>query len=120
MEKIEAPDFEKLAEDEAARVGVGRRERLEKLLLTMYARGREDEHREAILEDEAVERIFAVVDDLAPAFLYYDRKGDEDVPLGAIEKAIDDGRIDVTDIVDRFHEALAGSLAATDDHAVDR
>jgi hypothetical protein len=48
------------------------------------------------------ERILATVSDLVGAFLYYDRKEDEDLPRGEIEQAIAAGEITIADIVTHF------------------
>ena len=50
--------------------------------------------------------ILGVADDLMSRFLYYDRKEDDDLPVGAIEKAIVDGEVSVDEIVERFRAAL--------------
>jgi len=54
--------------------------------------------------------ILAAVDDLVGAFLFYDRKEDEDLPLGAIKKAISDKDITVEEIVSKFKETLIQNL----------
>lgn len=46
--------------------------------------------------------ILDVAADLAGSFLYYDRKCDEDLGVGEIEKAIDAGEITVDEIVEAF------------------
>lgn len=56
------------------------------------------------------EEIIATVDNLIASFLWYDRKEDEDLPNGAIEKAIDDGVITVEEIVERFREQLIENI----------
>ena len=52
----------------------------------------------------------AVVPDLVGAFLYYNRKEDEDLPLGEIESAIEAGELTVDDIVERFRAELVEVL----------
>lgn len=54
--------------------------------------------------------IEARIDDLVCDFLYYDRKEDEDLPRGAIEKAITDGVTSAEEIVARFKKELEKSL----------
>ncbi len=54
--------------------------------------------------------ILDVVSDLVGAFLYYDRKDDELMPRGEIEKAIKNGVISVDDITSFFTELLNKSL----------
>lgn len=55
--------------------------------------------------------ILNVIDDLVSDFLYYDRKEDEDLPRGAIEKAIEDQVISAEEIVSKFKEALERGLS---------
>lgn len=56
--------------------------------------------------DDVRKYILDVTSDLAGQFLYYDRKDDEDLPVGAIEQAIADGVITVDEIVDRFKSVI--------------
>ena len=51
------------------------------------------------------EHILDCADDLAGAFMYYDRKEDKDLPRGAIEEAIAAGEITVDEIVAQFKKA---------------
>ena len=48
------------------------------------------------------EVIFGVITDLVSDFLYYDRKEDDDLPHGSIEKAIEVGAITLDEIVEQF------------------
>lgn len=48
------------------------------------------------------ELILANVSDLVSAFMYYDRKEDEDLPRGAIEQAVKEGIISKEEIVEQF------------------
>ena len=50
------------------------------------------------------------IDDSIAKFLYYDRKEDEDLPVGAIEEAIKSGDITYGEIVDRFKQQLLKGL----------
>ena len=50
------------------------------------------------------------IDDSIAKFLYYDRKEDEDLPVGAIEEAIKSGDITYCEIVDRFKQQLLKGL----------
>ena len=50
------------------------------------------------------------VDDLVSCFLYYDRKEDEDLSLGDIQKALNDGEITIKEIVCKFEERLIKGL----------
>ncbi len=56
------------------------------------------------------QEILNTVDDLVSSFLYYDRKEDEDLPLGKIEKAINDGTITEVEIVHQFAVCLAKGI----------
>jgi hypothetical protein len=56
------------------------------------------------------ELIFNTLEDLVSNFLYYDRKEDEDLPKGAIEKAIKDGEITVAEIVVEFEKQLITNI----------
>jgi hypothetical protein len=66
-------------------------------------------------EDEATsprsQIILNCVSDLVGKFLYYDRKGDEELPVGAIEKAVADGEISVDAIVEAFRAELQEGLS---------
>lgn len=56
-------------------------------------------------------RILLTLEDMIADFLYYDRKEDEELPRGAIEKAIRDGEITIDDIVEKVKYALEQGLA---------
>jgi hypothetical protein len=55
---------------------------------------------------ERRELILSYMQDQAANFLYYDRKEDEDLPLGAIEEAVSAGELTYADIAEAFREAL--------------
>lgn len=55
-------------------------------------------------------RIIGCVEDLVGAFLYYDRREDEYLPRGVIEKAISDGDISVDEITAQFRKVLESNL----------
>ena len=57
------------------------------------------------------ELIFASASDLANSFLYYDRKGDEELPRGSIEEAIENGEITASEIVQLFAQKLNEVIA---------
>ena len=57
--------------------------------------------------DEIIEN---TIDDLISNFLYYDRKEDEDLPVGAIQKAIKEGEITKEQIIKKFTDILNSSL----------
>lgn len=48
------------------------------------------------------------ISDLVSSLLYYDRKEDEEMPRGAIEKMIDDGEVTVDEMVAKFSDELRG------------
>jgi predicted NBD/HSP70 family sugar kinase len=52
------------------------------------------------------ENIEATVSDLVVRFLYYYRKDDESLPVGAIDDAIRKGEISADEIVQRFASEL--------------
>ncbi len=52
------------------------------------------------------EIILGVTGDLVADFMYYNRKEDEDLPQGAIEKAIATGVITTNEIVEKFRSEL--------------
>jgi hypothetical protein len=56
------------------------------------------------------QNILTTVSDLVANFMYYDRKEDEDLPLGAIEKAVKNGLITEDDIVQQFRDKLKAGL----------
>jgi hypothetical protein len=54
--------------------------------------------------------ILGTIDDLVGDFLYYDRKGDEDLPRGAIQEAIEAGEITAAEIAEQFTTAVTAGL----------
>ena len=54
--------------------------------------------------------IEATIKDLVSDFLYYDRKEDESLPMGEIEKEIENGNLSVSDIVNVFECELKKNL----------
>lgn len=50
--------------------------------------------------------ILDTVDDLVANFLYYQRKEDEELPVGSIEAAVRDSVISWDEIADRFRSHL--------------
>lgn len=55
-------------------------------------------------------KILVVLKDQVACFLFYDRKEDEDLPMGAIENAIKSGAITIQDMVDFFEAELKDNL----------
>ena len=51
--------------------------------------------------------------DLVGAFLYYDRKEDEELPRGEIEKAIANGNVSIDEICQLFRNELVNGLLDT-------
>lgn len=54
--------------------------------------------------------ILVVISDLVAKFLFYDRKSDEDLGVGDIEKAIESGEISVDEMTARFAAELKEGL----------
>ena len=50
--------------------------------------------------------ILGTIDDLVGDLLYYDRKGDEELPQNSIEEALQKGEITIDDMVGKFREVL--------------
>lgn len=50
--------------------------------------------------------ILGVIEDTVSNFLWYDRKYDEDLPCGEIEKAIARGEITIEDMVQEFERVI--------------
>jgi hypothetical protein len=57
------------------------------------------------------EVIFGTIEDLVTDFLYYDRKEDEELPVGAIEEAVAAGEITAEEMTAKFAAVLGGSLS---------
>lgn len=57
------------------------------------------------------ELILDTINDLVADFLYYDRKEDEELPVGAIDKAVATDVISIGEIVDKFRSELHKGLA---------
>lgn len=57
------------------------------------------------------ELILGYIDDLVADFLYYDRKNDEDIPPGCIERTIINSDITIDDIANRFREKLVDGVS---------
>lgn len=60
--------------------------------------------------EEKKNKIFNVIADLVSSFLYYDRKGDEELGHDDIQNAVQDGVITAEDIVERFAAELEHNL----------
>lgn len=52
------------------------------------------------------QRILDTISDLGGKFLYYDRKEDEDLGVGAIEEAVKNDEITFQEIVDAFARSI--------------
>ena len=55
---------------------------------------------------EKIDRILSIIPDYVSDLLYYDRKEDEDIPVGFIEEAISSGDITTQEIIDGFSKEL--------------
>jgi hypothetical protein len=62
--------------------------------------------------EELKEIIEGTISDLVSGFLYYDRKEDEELPRGEIERLLDEGVITAEWIVEKFAEKLREYLSA--------
>ena len=56
--------------------------------------------------------VLDTVSDLVGNFLYYQRKEDEDLPVGAIEKMVAAGEITVDEIVAKFRSEIEQVIRA--------
>lgn len=56
--------------------------------------------------DEQRARVFNCVDDLVSGFLYYDRKEDEDLPLGKIEELVSQTWLTIGEVAAYFENRL--------------
>lgn len=56
------------------------------------------------------DHVYQALDDLVDSFLVYDRREDEELPQGVIERLISKDTISIDDLVDRFREGLEGHL----------
>lgn len=52
------------------------------------------------------EKVLCHVETLSAKFLYYDRKEDDDLPPGAIEKMVASGEVTIDEIVAEFRKHL--------------
>lgn len=66
------------------------------------------------MEDDIATIIENTIDDLISNFLYYDRKEDEELPVGAIEKAVKDGVLSWIDIKIHFATSLDNAIENND------
>ncbi|MCP4665172.1 MAG: hypothetical protein GY849_02305 [Deltaproteobacteria bacterium] len=57
--------------------------------------------------------ILDTVEDLVSSFLYYDRKDDENLERGEIQKAITEKQITIDEIISHFSKNLKSSLSVT-------
>lgn len=56
------------------------------------------------------ENILNAIDDLVADFLFYERKEDESLRVGAIDQAVRDGSITVDEMVERFRRCVEEGL----------
>ncbi len=52
------------------------------------------------------QHIINVISDTVSNFVHYDRQGDEDLPVGALEQALRDKGITVNEITEEFRKCL--------------
>jgi len=62
------------------------------------------------MSDTTILHIDNTIDDLVGKFLYYDRKEDENLPPGEIEREVSMGTISVDYIIERFAEGVRNHL----------
>ena len=62
------------------------------------------------MSEERAKLIHNTTKDLAVKFLYYNRKEDEELPVGAIDDAIKSGETSVAEIVSVFEKSLRENL----------
>ena len=62
------------------------------------------------MEKERRELILRTIDDLALDFAAYDRKEDEELPVGSIDDAVGAGEITIDEMVERFRDSLVEHL----------
>lgn len=68
------------------------------------------EAEERIEAEGAKDTVLMYTRDLVGAFLIYDRKEDEDLPVGKIEQYVRNGYITADEIVDQFRKELIAGL----------
>ena len=56
------------------------------------------------------EIILNTIEDLCSDFLYYDRKGDEDLTMDELNNAVKKNEITVKEMVDKFEECLKNTF----------
>ena len=61
------------------------------------------------------ETVFNTIDDLVINLTFYDRKEDEDLPLGVIEEMVKAGEVTIDEMVERFRQQLTENLEDSDD-----
>jgi len=54
--------------------------------------------------------VLCTVEDLVAGLLYYDRKEDEDLPLGSIEKMVKNGKVTIEEMIEAFNKALKEAM----------
>lgn len=61
-------------------------------------------------DDILVQKIKNLISDVVADFLYYDRKEDDELPVGKIEELIEQGELEVWEIVETFKQELEEGL----------
>ena len=56
------------------------------------------------------QQVLDTIDDGVSRLLYYDRKEDEDLPVGAIDEMVQNGEITIDEMVEKFSEVLRKNL----------
>jgi hypothetical protein len=78
---------------------------------TIHAIWCDDDDIEVIEPTARYRLIMQTVEDLASAFLYYDRKEDDRLPVFSIQDAVSAGEVTVDEIVDRLRAKLDQAVA---------
>lgn len=58
-------------------------------------------------------KILNKIEDLCSDFLYYDRKGDEELSMDQLNKAVESGEITIDEMVAKFRECLENTFNAS-------
>lgn len=74
-------------------------------------RGGASNEKECRIQNMDKQIILDTISDIVTDFLFYDRKEDEELPVGKIEECIKAGEITVKEIVDYFESCLKEKIA---------
>jgi hypothetical protein len=71
---------------------------------------KDDEALSASELEQSKQEVFATIDTLVSNFLYYDRKEDDDLPIGRIQRLVKEGVLTIDEMVDEFRDHLRDSI----------